>query len=101
MESGYAESIHTFANNINTHEGGTHEEGFKKALTNVINHYARSKGLLKEKEENLIGEDIREGLTAIVAVKLQRPPVRRSDQDQARATPRCARWWRRTVNEHL
>jgi len=71
--AGYAESIHTFANTINTHEGGMHEEGFKKALSNVINRYARSKGLLKEKEENLIGEDIREGLTAIVAVKLREP----------------------------
>jgi DNA gyrase subunit B len=71
--SGYAESIHTFANTINTHEGGMHEEGFKKALSNVINRYARAKGLLKEKEENLAGEDIREGLTAIVAVKLQNP----------------------------
>ncbi|HEY3210481.1 MAG TPA: DNA topoisomerase (ATP-hydrolyzing) subunit B [Actinomycetota bacterium] len=71
--AGYAESIHTFANTINTHEGGMHEEGFKKALSNVINRYARSKGLLKEKEENLIGEDIREGLTAIVAAKLREP----------------------------
>jgi DNA gyrase subunit B len=71
--SGYAESIHTFANTINTHEGGMHEEGFKKALTNVVNRYARAKGFLKEKEENLIGEDIREGLTAIVAVKLAEP----------------------------
>jgi DNA gyrase subunit B len=69
----YAESLHTFANTINTHEGGMHEEGFKKALTNVINRYARAKGLLKEKEDNLIGEDIREGLTAIVAVKLHEP----------------------------
>jgi DNA gyrase subunit B len=71
--TGFAESIHTFANTINTHEGGMHEEGFKKALTNVINRYARSKALLKEKEENLIGEDIREGLTGIVAVKLREP----------------------------
>jgi DNA gyrase subunit B len=71
--SGYAESIHTFANTINTHEGGMHEEGFKKALSNVINRYARAKGLIKEKEDNLIGEDIREGLTAIVAVKLHEP----------------------------
>jgi DNA gyrase subunit B len=71
--SGYAESIHTFANTINTHEGGMHEEGFKKALTNVINRYARAKGLVKEKEDNLQGEDIREGLTAIVAVKLAEP----------------------------
>jgi DNA gyrase subunit B len=71
--TGYAESIHTFANTINTHEGGMHEEGFKKALSNVINRYARAKGLLKEKDENLIGEDIREGLTAIIAVKLAEP----------------------------
>src|SRR5438874_1049124 len=71
--AGYAESIHSFANTINTHEGGMHEEGFKKALTSVVNRYARDKGLLKEKEESLIGEDIREGLTAIVAVKLAEP----------------------------
>jgi DNA gyrase subunit B len=71
--TGYAESIHTFANTINTHEGGMHEEGLKKSLSNVINRYARSKALLKEKEENLIGEDIREGLTGIVAVKLREP----------------------------
>jgi DNA gyrase subunit B len=70
---GYAESLHTFANTINTHEGGMHEEGFKKALTNVVNRYARGKALLKEKEDNLIGEDIREGLTAIVSVKLREP----------------------------
>jgi DNA gyrase subunit B len=69
----YQETLHTFANTINTHEGGTHEEGFKKALTNVMNRYARTKGFLKEKEDNLQGEDIREGLTAIVAVKLREP----------------------------
>jgi len=70
---GYNDSIYTFANTINTHEGGMHEEGFKKALTNVVNRYARAKSLLKEKEENLQGEDIREGLTAIVSVKLRDP----------------------------
>ncbi|MGH7424969.1 MAG: toprim domain-containing protein, partial [Candidatus Methylomirabilales bacterium] len=69
----YAESLHSFANTINTHEGGTHEEGFRKALTNVLNRYARQKGLLKEKEENLAGEDCREGLTGIVSVKLTEP----------------------------
>jgi DNA gyrase subunit B len=69
----YQETLHTFANTINTHEGGTHEEGYKKALTNVMNRYARTKGFLKEKEDNLQGEDIREGLTAIVAVKLREP----------------------------
>ncbi len=71
--TGYSESIHTFANTINTHEGGMHEEGFKKALTGVLNRYARTKGLLKEKQDSLIGEDVREGLTAIVSVKLQDP----------------------------
>jgi DNA gyrase subunit B len=71
--SGYNDSIHTFANTINTVEGGMHEEGFKKSITNVVNRYARNKGLLKEKEENLLGEDIREGLTAIVSVKLKEP----------------------------
>ncbi len=71
--AGYAESVFTFANNINTHEGGTHLSGFKTALTRTINDYARKKGMLKEKEENLSGEDIREGLTAIVSVKLREP----------------------------
>lgn len=70
---GYTESIFTFANNINTHEGGTHLIGFKNSLTRTVNDYARSKGLLKEKEENLTGEDIREGLTAIISVKLRDP----------------------------
>ena len=71
--AGYSESIHSFANTINTHEGGMHEEGLKKALTNVINRYARNKGLLKEKDENLLGEDVREGLIAIVSVRLREP----------------------------
>jgi DNA gyrase subunit B len=71
--TGYYEGIHSFANGISTAEGGMHEEGFKKALTNAINKYARAKGQLKEKEDNLLGEDIREGLTAIVSVKLTDP----------------------------
>jgi DNA gyrase subunit B len=71
--TGYYEGLHSFANNIATTEGGMHEEGFKKALTNVLNRYARQKGHLKEKDENLLGEDIREGLTAIVSVKLRSP----------------------------
>src|SRR3954469_20417574 len=71
--TGYYEGLHSFANGITTGEGGMHEEGFKKALTNVVNKYARGKNLLKEKEDNLLGEDIREGLTAIVAVKLADP----------------------------
>lgn len=71
--TGYHEGIHSFANNIATTEGGMHEEGFKKALTNAVNKYARGKGLLKEKDSNLQGEDIREGLTAILSVKLRNP----------------------------
>jgi DNA gyrase subunit B len=69
----YAESVYTFANTINTHEGGTHEEGFRAALTTVVNRYARDKSLLKEKDDALTGDDVREGLTAIVSVKLANP----------------------------
>ena len=69
----YQESIFSFANNINTQEGGTHMQGFRSALTRTLNKYAREKGLLKEKEENLEGEDVREGLAAVISVKLQNP----------------------------
>ena len=69
----YGESVYTFANTINTHEGGTHEEGFRAALTTVINKYAVDKKLLKDKDERLTGDDVREGLAAIVSVKLANP----------------------------
>ena len=69
----YAESVYTFANTINTHEGGTHEEGFRSSLTATLNNVARAKGWLKEKDDNLTGDDVREGLTAIVSVKLAEP----------------------------
>ncbi|TDI50162.1 MAG: DNA topoisomerase IV subunit B, partial [Acidobacteria bacterium] len=69
----YTESVLSFANNINTHEGGTHEEGFRKALTKSINEFARNKNLLKEKDANLTGEDVREGLTAIISVRVKDP----------------------------
>ncbi|MGB7860435.1 MAG: DNA topoisomerase (ATP-hydrolyzing) subunit B [Acidimicrobiia bacterium] len=69
----YTESILSFANNINTHEGGTHEEGFRKALTKSMNDFARGKGLLKDKDTNLAGEDVREGLTAIISVRVKEP----------------------------
>ncbi|MGW4929113.1 DNA topoisomerase (ATP-hydrolyzing) subunit B [Agromyces sp. NPDC004153] len=69
----YTESVHTYANTINTHEGGTHEEGFRAALTTLINRYAREKGILKEKDDNLSGDDVREGLTAVISVKLSEP----------------------------
>ncbi len=70
---GYAESIFSFANNINTHEGGTHEAGFKTAVTRVINDYARKHNILKENDNNLSGEDIREGMTAVISVKVREP----------------------------
>jgi DNA gyrase subunit B len=69
----YTESVHTFANTINTAEGGTHEEGFRAALTTIVNRYAREQKLLREKDDNLTGEDVREGLTAIVSIKLADP----------------------------
>jgi DNA gyrase subunit B len=69
----YVDSVYSFANNINTHEGGTHLSGFRAALTGTLNRYAREKGLLKEKEENLEGEDVREGLAAVISVKLASP----------------------------
>ena len=71
--NGYTESVHTYANTINTHEGGTHEEGFRAALTTLVNRYAREKNILKEKDENLSGDDVREGLTAVISVKLAEP----------------------------
>ena len=71
--SAYSESVHTYANTINTIEGGTHEEGFRTALTTIVNKYAREKGLLKDKDSNLTGDDIREGLTAVISVKLSEP----------------------------
>ena len=71
--SGYSESVHTFANTISTTEGGTHEEGFRSALTGLVHRYAREKGILKDKDENLSGDDVREGLVAVISVKLTVP----------------------------
>lgn len=71
--AGYSESVHTYANTINTHEGGTHEEGFRAALTSLVNRYAREKNIIKEKDENLSGDDVREGLTAVISIKLGEP----------------------------
>ncbi|HEV8683627.1 MAG TPA: DNA topoisomerase (ATP-hydrolyzing) subunit B [Actinomycetota bacterium] len=98
--TGFAESIYSFANTINTHEGGTHEEGFKKAVTNVVNRYARANNLLKEKEENLIGEDIREGLTAILAVKLREPQFEGQTKTKLGNTD-VRSFVETTVNQHL
>src|SRR3954447_15049043 len=71
--SSYQESVFSFANNINTHEGGSHMSGFRAALTRTLNRYAREKGMLKEKDDNLSGEDVREGLTAVISAKLTDP----------------------------
>ncbi|HEU4998739.1 MAG TPA: DNA topoisomerase (ATP-hydrolyzing) subunit B [Lapillicoccus sp.] len=71
--NGYSESVHTYANTVNTHEGGTHEEGFRAAMTKLVNDFARKNNLLKEKEENLTGDDVREGLVAVISVKLGEP----------------------------
>ncbi|WP_300344064.1 DNA topoisomerase (ATP-hydrolyzing) subunit B [Nesterenkonia sp.] len=96
----YSESVHTYANTINTHEGGTHEEGFRSALTSLINRYAREKGLLKEKEDNLTGEDIREGLTAVISVKLSEPQF--EGQTKTKLGNSEARGFvHGVVNEHL
>ena len=70
---GYTESVYSFANNVNTLEGGTHLSGFRAGLTRTINDYARKSGLLKENEEALTGDDVREGLTAIISVKVAEP----------------------------
>ncbi|PJI91064.1 DNA gyrase subunit B [Luteimicrobium subarcticum] len=71
--SAYSESVYTYANTIATTEGGTHEEGFRAALTSLVNRYARDKGIIKEKDDNLTGDDIREGLTAVISIKLGEP----------------------------
>jgi len=71
--AGYTENVFTYANTINTHEGGTHEEGFRAALTTLVNRYARANNILKEKDDNLTGDDVREGLTAVISIKLGEP----------------------------
>ena len=98
--TGFAESLHSFANTINTHEGGTHEEGLKKALTNVINRHARTKGLLKEKDPNLEGDDVREGLTAMVSVKLKEPQFEGQTKTKLGNTD-IRSFVETTVNRHL
>jgi DNA gyrase subunit B len=98
--TGFAESLHSFANTINTHEGGTHEEGLKKSLTNVINRHARTKNLLKEKDPNLEGDDVREGLTAIVSVKLKEPQFEGQTKTKLGNTD-IRSFVETTVNKHL
>ena len=81
---GYAETIYSFANNINTHEGGTHLSGFRAALTRSVNAYATKNNLAKDLKESVTGDDIREGLTAVISVKIPHPQFEGPDQDQAR-----------------
>jgi len=96
----YTESVHTYANTINTHEGGTHEEGFRAALTTLVNKYAREKNLLKEKDENLSGDDCREGLTAVISVKLSEPQFEGQTKTKLGNTEAKA-FVQRVVNEQL
>jgi DNA gyrase subunit B len=96
----YNESVHTFANVINTAEGGTHEEGFRAALTTVVNRYARDQKYLKEKDPNLTGEDIREGLTAIVSVKLAEPQFEGQTKTKLGNTE-AKSFVQRVTNDHL
>ena len=96
----YSESVHTYANTISTTEGGTHEEGFRAALTGLINRYAREKNLLKEKDDNLTGEDIREGLTAVISVKLGEPQFEGQTKTKLGNTE-AKTFVQRVVNEQL
>ena len=96
----YNESVHTYANTINTHEGGTHEEGFRAALTTLLNKYAREKNLLKEKDENLSGDDCREGLTCVISVKLSEPQFEGQTKTKLGNTEAKA-FVQRVVNEEL
>jgi DNA gyrase subunit B len=96
----YTESVHTYANTINTHEGGTHEEGFRAALTTLVNKYAREKGILKDKDDNLSGDDVREGLTAVVSIKLAEPQFEGQTKTKLGNTEAKA-FVQRVVNDQL
>ncbi|CAG7651639.1 DNA gyrase (subunit B) [Actinacidiphila bryophytorum] len=96
----YSEGVYSFANTIHTHEGGTHEEGFRAALTGLVNRYARDKKLLREKDDNLTGEDIREGLTAIISVKLGEPQFEGQTKTKLGNTE-AKTFVQKVVHEHL
>ncbi len=98
--TGYHEGLHSFANGIATGEGGMHEEGFRKAITNVVNRYARNRAILKDKDDALGGEDIREGLTAIISVKLQEPQFEGQTKSKL-GNPYIRSFVERTTNEKL
>jgi DNA gyrase subunit B len=98
--AGFTESVHTFANTINTHEGGTHEEGFRASLTWLVNKFARDWGILREKEANLTGDDIREGLTAIISIKIAEPQFEGQTKTKLGNTESKA-FVQRVVNDQL
>jgi DNA gyrase subunit B len=98
--SSYAESVHTFANTINTAEGGTHEEGFRAALTTIVNNYARDQKLVRDKDERLSGEDVREGLAAIIHVKLSNPQFEGQTKTKLGNTE-AKSFVQKAVNDHL
>ncbi len=98
--SAYSESVHTYANTISTTEGGTHEEGFRAAMTSLVNRYARDKGILKDKDDNLTGDDIREGLTAVISVKLGEPQFEGQTKTKLGNTE-AKTFVQRVVNEQL
>ncbi len=96
----FSESVHTFANTINTAEGGTHEEGFRAALTTIVNRYAREQKLIREKDENLTGDDVREGLTAIIHIKLSEPQFEGQTKTKLGNTE-AKSFVQRVCNDHL
>jgi DNA gyrase subunit B len=98
--AGYSESVHTFANTINTHEGGTHEEGFRTALTATVNKYAKEKKLVKEKDGNLTGDDIREGLAAVISVRVGEPQFEGQTKTKLGNTE-VRSFVQKACNEHL
>ena len=98
--NGFSESVYTFANTIHTHEGGTHEEGFRTALTSVVNKFAEEQGLIRKKEDRLTGDDVREGLTAIVSIKLGEPQFEGQTKTKLGNTA-AKSFTQKVVNEHL
>jgi len=98
--NGFSESVYTFANTIHTHEGGTHEEGFRTALTSVVNKFAEEQGLIRKKEDRLTGDDVREGLTAIVSIKMGEPQFEGQTKTKLGNTE-AKSFTQKVVNEHL
>ena len=96
----YRESVHSYANTINTHEGGTHEEGFRAALTSLVNRYARENKLLREKDDNLTGEDVREGLTAVISIKISEPQFEGQTKTKL-GNSEAKSFTQREINDHL